>query len=62
MYQSISRKLGYQPGGIMRDTLDGQVVVSQRMRLTRADWEATDRPPVTITGLEACLELFGTPR
>ncbi|WBB77888.1 GNAT family N-acetyltransferase [Micromonospora sp. WMMD882] len=34
---AVSRKLGYQPDGISRDTLHGQPVVSQRLRLTRAD-------------------------
>ena len=55
----VSRKLGYTDDGITRDLLHGAVVVSQRLRLTRERWAALDRPPVTITGLEPCLPLFG---
>jgi RimJ/RimL family protein N-acetyltransferase len=56
---AVSRKLGYQPDGITRDILDGQVVVSQRLRLSRADWESRERPEVTISGLESCRWQFG---
>lgn len=56
---AISRKLGYRPDGITRDVLHGQAVVSQRLRLTRPDWESTDRPEVTISGLEPCRWQFG---
>ncbi|HEV7713742.1 MAG TPA: GNAT family protein [Asanoa sp.] len=55
----VSRKLGYTDDGITRDLLHGEVMVSQRLRLTRDRWAATDRPPVTITGLPPCLPLFG---
>ncbi|MFD8013744.1 GNAT family N-acetyltransferase [Streptomyces sp. NPDC058955] len=57
---AVSRKLGYRPDGITRDVLHGEVVESQRFRLSRADWERrTDRPEVTVTGLAGCEELFG---
>lgn len=55
----VSRKLGYTDDGITRDLLHGEVVVSQRLRLTRERWQATERPPVVIEGLEPCLPLFG---
>ncbi|MEV6110693.1 GNAT family protein [Streptomyces sp. NPDC051940] len=55
----VSRKLGYRPDGISRDVLDGKVVVSRRLRLSREDWERSDRPPVEIEGVDRCLELFG---
>lgn len=55
----VSHKLGYRPDGITRDVLHDRVVVSQRLRMTRADWEPTDRPKVTISGLEPCLAHFG---
>jgi RimJ/RimL family protein N-acetyltransferase len=55
----VSRKLGYRPDGITRDVLHGQAVVSQRLRLTRSEWELTDRPKVAISGLEPCLSQFG---
>jgi RimJ/RimL family protein N-acetyltransferase len=56
----ISRKLGYRPDGITRDVLDGQVVVSQRLRLSRREWELTDCLRVTVSGLQGCSELFGS--
>lgn len=55
----VSRKLGYRPDGITRDTLHGRVVVSQRMRVSRREWERVDRPPVGVEGLDGCLGLFG---
>lgn len=57
----VSEKLGYQPDGIERLAARGQVTTTRRLRLTRERWEATDRPPVTITGLTQCLPLFGFP-
>lgn len=56
---AVSRKLGYQPDGITRDVLHGQAVVSERLRLTRQDWESRERPQVTISGLKPCLSQFG---
>ncbi|SCL37472.1 Protein N-acetyltransferase, RimJ/RimL family [Micromonospora pallida] len=56
---AVSRKLGYQPDGISRDVRDGEVLVSQRLRLTREDWARTDRPEVVLDGLAPCLDLFG---
>lgn len=56
--QGVSRKLGYRPDGISRDVLDGQLVVSDRLRLTREDWQRHRRTPVTVTGLEACRRFF----
>ncbi|TNM70534.1 GNAT family N-acetyltransferase [Deinococcus radiopugnans ATCC 19172] len=56
--QGVSRTLGYRPDGISRDVLDGQPVVSDRLRLTREDWERHQRTPVTVTGLEACRRFF----
>ncbi|CAM3495722.1 GNAT family N-acetyltransferase [Stackebrandtia soli] len=56
----VSRRLGYRDDGISRDARGEEVLVSQRLRLTRDDWAALDRPEVTITGLNtAALRLFG---
>ncbi|MGW2371800.1 MULTISPECIES: GNAT family N-acetyltransferase [Kitasatospora] len=56
---AVSRKLGYRPDGIDRDTLDGHVVESQRLRLSRDHWQGPP-VPVTVTGLTpTCLTLFG---
>ena len=57
----VSEKLGYQPDGIERLAAHGQVTTTRRLRLTRHQWESTDRPPVTITGLAPCLPMFGLP-
>ncbi|WP_415785746.1 GNAT family N-acetyltransferase [Deinococcus saxicola] len=56
--QGVSRKLGYRWGGLSRDVLDGQPVVSDRLRLTREDWERNPQIPVTVTGLEPCRRFF----
>ena len=56
----VSRKLGYEDDGITRDLLHGEVVVSQRLRLTRERWASLPGPDVSVTGLSRpCLALFG---
>jgi RimJ/RimL family protein N-acetyltransferase len=57
----VSDKLGYQPDGIERLAAHGEVTTTRRLRLTRDRWQATDRAPVTVTGLRRCLPLFGLP-
>jgi RimJ/RimL family protein N-acetyltransferase len=58
--QGVSRKLGYRPDGISRDVRDGEVVVSDRLRLRRADWEESRHGEgVSVTGLEQCGSMFG---
>ncbi|WP_212823913.1 GNAT family N-acetyltransferase [Catellatospora sp. TT07R-123] len=57
----VSAKLGYQPDGIARHAVQGRLRISQRLRLTRQDWQPSTRPPVTVRGLEPCLPLFGLP-
>jgi RimJ/RimL family protein N-acetyltransferase len=57
--QGVSRRLGYRHDGISRDVRDGEVVVSDRLRLSRAEWYGTQRPAVQIRGLQECLPLFG---
>lgn len=54
--QAVSRKLGYRPDGISRDVLHGEVAVSDRLRLNRADWQPH---PVQVDGLEQCRSFFG---
>ena len=56
---AVSRRLGYRPDGIIRDARRGEAVVSERLRLTVADWNSVARPEVRIEGLEPCLPLFG---
>jgi RimJ/RimL family protein N-acetyltransferase len=56
--QGVSRKLGYKPDGISRDVLHGKPVISDRLRLTRADWAESGRLPVQVSGLDACRSFF----
>jgi RimJ/RimL family protein N-acetyltransferase len=56
---AVSRKLGYADDGIDRHVVRGRPIVSQRLRLERATWEATHTVPVTIAGLQPCLHMFG---
>ena len=58
---AVSRKLGYADDGVELYVQRGQPATSQRLRLDRATWEATRTVPVTITGLESCMEMFGLP-
>ncbi len=57
--QAVSRTLGYEGDGISRDARGGQVLVSDRLRLTRRTWEARERPEVTVVGLAAARSMFG---
>jgi len=57
--QGVSRKLGYHHDGISRDVLHEHVVVSDRLRLDRSDWQRTPHETVTVSGLTPCLPDFG---
>lgn len=56
--QGVSRKLGYQPDGISRDIFDGQVIVSDRLRLSQENWQRISHPQVTVNGFDGCEEFF----
>lgn len=56
---AVSARLGYRPDGVQRDNVQGRLRVTRRLRLSRADWERTDRPAVELTGLGPCLPEFG---
>ena len=58
--QGVSPRLGYEKDGISHDARGDEVLVSDRLRLTRQRWSAQDRLPVTVTGLEPSRPLFGT--
>ena len=55
----MSRKLGYHDDGVERHLVRGRPAVTRRLRLTRADWQATRAVPVEIGGLEPSLPYFG---
>jgi RimJ/RimL family protein N-acetyltransferase len=58
----VSRKLGYAADGVGRQVSRGQPATTVRLRLDRPTWESTHAVPVTITGLEPCLPMFGLAR
>ncbi len=57
--QGVSRRLGYEPDGISRDVRDGEVLVSDRLRLTAERWRSVDHEPVQVEGLDGCRAMFG---
>lgn len=56
---AVSRKLGYRADGIEHHAVRGKDTTLQRLRLTRADWDTHRTTEVRISGLEACLAMFG---
>ena len=56
---AVSRRLGYELDGTEIHVVEGVRRVAHRFLLTRERWEATDRIPVEVEGLEPCLALFG---
>jgi len=57
--QRVSRKLGYEHDGISVDARGDEVLVSDRLRLTRETWTRQTRPVVRVVGMAACLPMFG---
>jgi hypothetical protein len=55
----VSRNLGYGDDGVAWYRVRDRPVLSRRLRLTRADWQAARTVPVQIHGLEPCLPHFG---
>jgi RimJ/RimL family protein N-acetyltransferase len=56
---AISRKLGYADDGVERFVVRGRPVLSRRLRLDRACWQAHRTIPVEISGLPECQSFFG---
>ena len=57
--QAVSRKLGYEHDGISRDARGDEVLVSDRLRLTRSTWESRDRPTAAVVGFDNSRAMFG---
>lgn len=57
--QGVSRKLGYEPDGISRDARGDEVLVSDRLRLTRQNWIQSDHLRAEVTGYEPSRPCFG---
>ena len=56
---AISRSLGYEENGLAWATRRGQPFQLQGWRLTRSRWEAKRRTDIELSGVEACLPVFG---
>lgn len=56
--QGVSRKLGYEHDGISRDARGSEVLVSDRLRLTRSRWAAVPHADVVVDGVDACRHMF----
>jgi RimJ/RimL family protein N-acetyltransferase len=56
--QGVSRKLGYQRDGISRGARGTEALVSDRLRLTSAQWAAQEHVPVTVDGIDAARSMF----
>jgi len=57
--QGVSRRLGYRSDGTSRDVRDGQVLISDRLRLDKETWSLIQPPTVAVEGLAPCLPFFG---
>lgn len=57
----VSRKLGYRHDGVEHHVVRGADATMQRLRVNRADWQAHRTVEVRVSGLEACLPMFGLP-
>jgi RimJ/RimL family protein N-acetyltransferase len=56
--QGVSRKLGYEKDGISRDARGTEVLVSDRLRLTRSRWAAVPHDDIIVEGVDACRHMF----
>ena len=57
----VSRSLGYVENGQAQAAPQGRAVATQRYLMTASIWRSRPRDPIEVTGLEACLDLFGLP-
>jgi RimJ/RimL family protein N-acetyltransferase len=57
--QRVSRRLGYERDGISRDARGDEVLVSDRLRLTRETWTRANHPRAEVAGHDQCLPCFG---
>ena len=55
----VSRSLGYVENGTERLAPRGVARDMTRFLMTREQWRSRERPSVSVTGLDACREMFG---
>jgi RimJ/RimL family protein N-acetyltransferase len=56
---AVSRRIGYEENGRRRVVRRGEAAGQIALVLRRERWEQSRRDDVVISGLDACLELFG---
>ena len=57
----VSETLGYERNGTEWATRRGEPALLQRWRMTREQWVPRWRDDITMSGVEACLEVFRPP-
>ncbi|MDH4119356.1 MAG: GNAT family N-acetyltransferase [Acidimicrobiia bacterium] len=55
----VSHALGYRENGLKPMMFGQQLGEEIGLRLDRADWERSERPPIVIDGLDGCRSMFG---
>lgn len=56
--QGVSRKLAYKSDGISRDARGSEVLVSDRLRLSRSRREGAPHSDEVVDGVEACRRML----
>ncbi|QSB04460.1 GNAT family N-acetyltransferase [Natronoglycomyces albus] len=54
----VSAKVGYRLDGIERSAVEGRLRETNRFRLSRTDWEMSDRIDVRMEGVQEALPMF----
>jgi RimJ/RimL family protein N-acetyltransferase len=55
----VSRSLGYADNGVRWMAPRGVARQEQMFLMTREMWQSRERPPIEVTGLDACRDMFG---
>ena len=55
----VSRSLGYADNGYQWMAPRGVPRQEQRFLMTREMWQSRERPPIEVSGLDACRDMFG---
>lgn len=55
----VSTSVGYDPNGADIRVVKGKAVDSIRFRITEEKWRQQTKPSFEISGLDACLDMFG---
>jgi RimJ/RimL family protein N-acetyltransferase len=55
----VSRSIGYVDDGLHIRVTEGQRQEEQRLAIDLDGWRSRERPPVAVSGLDACRDLFG---